>query len=97
MSARDFCRNANGHRPSVSNCHRFHRNIANSEAAPVGVVTDSERRSASGPSRRSLRCTPMTAIEGEPDFNKASRSGTHQQIVIYLRSFNERLAKKRSY
>jgi hypothetical protein len=53
--------------------------------------------SVRGPSRRSLRCTPMTAIEGEPDFNKASRSGTHQRIVIDLRSFNERLAKKRSY
>jgi hypothetical protein len=34
----------------------------------------SDRMSPIGPSPRSLRCTPMTAIEGEPDFNKASRT-----------------------
>ncbi|MEH2588138.1 hypothetical protein [Bradyrhizobium sp. AZCC 1721] len=60
-------------------------------------VNQIEFMSDNGPLRRSLRCTPMTAIEGEPDFKKASRSGTHQRIMIDLRSFNERLAKKRSY
>jgi hypothetical protein len=64
---------------------------------PVQISSIVINAFAPGPSRRSLRCTPMTAIEGEPDFNKASRSGTHQRIVIDLRSFNERLAKKRSY
>jgi hypothetical protein len=65
--------------------------------ATADDVSNEATTSAVGPSRRSLRCSPMTAIEGEPDFNKASRSGTHQRIVIDLCSFNERLAKKRSY
>jgi hypothetical protein len=72
-------------------------NTPTGEPGLTGRAFLARLRAGNGPSRRSLRCTPMTAIEGEPDFNKASRSGTHQRIVIDLRSFNERLAKKRSY